>query len=183
MAKERTQFTVGQKVKEYAQFTVGQKVKIDYQAMVSSNHSCCSPNYPCDSYLKQVEALIKAYGPVGTVTHVFPPAYELTVEIGGQAFSMKGHSWALPFTEDELKAMEKRDQNIAIIQDLCASVAAELVDKVKDGRIPLDWDGHELRQLLADKFTRETSGLLEDKRSRRYKDYERTCLERNLWRM
>ena len=113
---------------------------------------------------------------------VFPPGYELTVQIGTIAFSMKGHSWALPLTEQEIKDQETMDRNIALIQNLTASIAAELIDKVKDGRIPLDWDGHELRQILADKFARETSSLLDDKRSARRKSYERICLERNLYR-
>jgi len=82
-------------------FTVGQKVRLDYEAMVRSNHSCCSPNYPCDSFLQKVKELIAVHGPIGTVTHVFPPGYELSVEISGQCFHMKGHAWAFPIKDPQ----------------------------------------------------------------------------------
>ena len=77
-------------------FTVGQKVRIDLQAMRDSNRSCVTPNYPSDRYIQEVTTLVEALGPIGTVTHTFPPGYELTVAIGGRTFSMKGHRWALP---------------------------------------------------------------------------------------
>ena len=77
-------------------FYVGQKVSINLEAMKASNRWCKSPQYPSDDYLKKVEAAIAVHGAEGTVSHVFPPGYELSVYIGGECFHMKGHSWCHP---------------------------------------------------------------------------------------
>jgi hypothetical protein len=60
----------------------------------------------------------------------------------------------------------------------------QLVDSVKDGilraitedRVPAEWDGFELRQLLADRFYGESFNLA-PARKRAYKD---ACLVNNL---
>ncbi len=52
----------------------------------------------------------------------------------------------------------------------------ELIKKVQDGRIPESWDGHELRELLADKFAAERSEPLSNKRGARYKAYRNALL-------
>ena len=71
--------------------SVGDHVVItpaNIQAMQDSNRSCCHPNYPCDSFI----ALAKKHvGIVGTVTHTFPPGYEVTAEFDGQAFHMRDY--------------------------------------------------------------------------------------------
>lgn len=64
-----------------------------------------------------------------------------------------------------------KNQKITFIQNLTASIASELIDKVNSGVIPEHWDGHELRQLLADKFEREVSSLFREKRSARVRRY------------
>ena len=74
-------------------------------------------------------------------------------------------------------------EKIAFIQNLPSSIAMELIKKVRDGRIPEDWDGHELRELLAEKFDRERGDILRNKRSARYKAYRNTVLTNNLDRM
>lgn len=68
------------------------------------------------------------------------------------------------------------DQKVQFITNLMNSVRDELVDMVNSGEIPEDWDGHELREILARKFDRERTMLLRDKRSRRYREYERVVL-------
>lgn len=74
-------------------------------------------------------------------------------------------------------------EKIKFIQNITASIAKELVAKVQDGRIPEEWDGHELRELLAEKFAAETSDVLKNKRSPRYKAYRNAVLTNNLDRM
>lgn len=76
-----------------------------------------------------------------------------------------------------------QEAKIAFIQNLTSSIAVELIKKVQDGRIPENWDGHELRELLADKFTAERSEPLSNKRSARYKAYRNAVLTNNLDRM
>lgn len=59
-----------------------------------------------------------------------------------------------------------------------ASVAAELISKAN--RMPDEWDGHELRTLLSEKFAQETTPCMNDKRGRRYRDYQNEVIVRNL---
>lgn len=73
-----------------------------------------------------------------------------------------------------------KTEKINFIQRITCSIATELIDKVESGAIPEDWDGHELRQLLADKFAHETSSLLREPRSKRMKDYRNTVIVNNL---
>jgi hypothetical protein len=58
-------------------------------------------------------------------------------------------------------------QKKKFIKDLTAAVRDNLLAKVKD--MPEEWDGHELRQLLADKFAYETTDTM--KKGRRLRDY------------
>lgn len=76
-----------------------------------------------------------------------------------------------------------QEQKIAFIQKLTGSICNELCDKVRDGRIPENWDGHELRELLAEKFAAEKGQVLVNKRSARYKAYRNAVLTNNLDRM
>lgn len=76
-----------------------------------------------------------------------------------------------------------KDEKILFIAKLTGSICNELTAKVRDGRIPENWDGHELRELLAEKFAAETSDELKNKRSPRYKAYRNSVLTRNLDRM
>lgn len=76
-----------------------------------------------------------------------------------------------------------QEQKIAFIQNLTSSIAVELIKKVQDGRIPENWDGHELRELLAEKFLAERGDILKVQRSARYKAYRNAVLTNNLDRM
>ena len=76
-----------------------------------------------------------------------------------------------------------KDEKILFIAKLTGSICNELAAKIRDGRIPEEWDGHELRELLAEKFAAETSSVLKNKRSARYKAYRNTVLTNNLDRM
>lgn len=71
-------------------------------------------------------------------------------------------------------------EKIDFIQGLTASIASELIDKVNAGSIPEGWDGHELRQLLADKFAFETTRIFGNKRSGRVRNYHNTVIVNNL---
>lgn len=66
---------------------VGDKVKMttaSHQNIVNSAQSIKA--YPTIGFVEMTRALI---GQTGTVTHVFPPGYEATVQFGGKAFHMK----------------------------------------------------------------------------------------------
>lgn len=72
--------------------------------------------------------------------------------------------------------MNAKDKK-TFIRNLCNSVRDELVAKVKD--MPEGWDSFELRQLLADKFERETCDLLSNNR-KRMRAYRNEVIVRNL---
>lgn len=63
------------------------------------------------------------------------------------------------------------------IRNLCNSIRDELVGKVKD--MPEEWDGMELRELLAEKFRRETYDVMKDNR-KRMRAYRNEVIVRNL---
>jgi hypothetical protein len=56
-----------------------------------------------------------------------------------------------------------------IVTGLCNSIRDEINAKIDSGVIPADWDGHELRSILADKFAREISTRMKTDRKRKRK--------------
>lgn len=54
------------------------------------------------------------------------------------------------------------------IADLIDSCHSRLLDRLD--RVPDEWDGHELRQWIADTFAEQTSGALTGKRGREYRN-------------
>jgi hypothetical protein len=60
--------------------------------MKDSNRSCVTPQSPSDSFIAKAELLV---GAEGTVTHTFPPGYEVTAKFGEQSFHMKDN-WIAP---------------------------------------------------------------------------------------
>lgn len=47
--------------------------------------------------------------------------------------------------------MNKREQK-AFVMDLSRNIAREIAQQIDSGKIPPEWDGHELRCLLAKRF-------------------------------
>lgn len=72
--------------------------------------------------------------------------------------------------------MNSKDKK-RFITNLCNSVKLELISKI--GKMPENWDGIELRELICDKFKNETY-LGNDKKSKRFKDYQNEVLIKNL---
>lgn len=58
------------------------------------------------------------------------------------------------------------------IRDLTSNVVKSILAKVPE--MPAEWDGHELREYLADEFARNRSALMREPRSRRLRDYRNT---------
>ena len=73
-------------------------------------------------------------------------------------------------------ALDKAEK-IGLVNDLVDSVKAKIIDAIKNGKIPDDWDGHELRRLIADRFG-EVAYIKMDRR--RLKDYKNVVLTQNL---
>jgi len=64
------------------------------------------------------------------------------------------------------------------INDLIYNILDDVLGHLSDGDIPENWDGTELRWLLADKFAGSAS--LCDKNTKRRKDYNNWMLVNNL---
>lgn len=64
------------------------------------------------------------------------------------------------------------------VQELCDGVKAEILEIISAGKIPSEWDYHELRVLLADKFTQYAaiSVIKREPRSKRARAFKNYCL-------
>lgn len=73
---------------------------------------------------------------------------------------------------------ERQYQNEGIVRSLCDSIRDAVIARSADW--PEGWDGHEMRQLLALKFSFETTDLLNDGRSTRRREFDHERINRNL---
>ena len=71
--------------------------------------------------------------------------------------------------------MTPEDQK-RIVHKLCTIVEGGIIAAIDAGKVPTNWDGFELRQLLAERFTRYT-GFMPLWRKR---EYNNTVLVNNL---
>jgi hypothetical protein len=69
-------------------------------------------------------------------------------------------------------------EKMQFVLDLTESVRNEWQDKLKAGNVPESWDGHEIRQWLADKFDQERTHLMGDRK--RLNSYRNDVLVNNL---
>lgn len=72
----------------------------------------------------------------------------------------------------------KREQR-RFVKELRARIENTLLDHIKNGRIPENWDGIELRELIADTADRSRAGHDTFGRQR-LKDYRNTVIVNNL---
>lgn len=69
-------------------------------------------------------------------------------------------------------------EQITFVEELSKNVTDEILMLIGKGKTPDNWDGIELRQLLADRFSAAVlKGTLKGKRKR---EYTNTCLIENL---
>ena len=75
-----------------------------------------------------------------------------------------------------------REQHKTFVYELINSVKADIIEAIDQKKLPDEWDGHELRRYIADRFDQCVFGstAMRDKRSRRYKNYQKTVLTRGL---
>lgn len=71
--------------------------------------------------------------------------------------------------------MTKQEQK-KFVKELVGNVVGDILKAIAEGKIPADWDGIELRKLLADKFQHQT---LRTTRSRTRK-YNNAVVVNNL---
>ena len=77
--------------------------------------------------------------------------------------------------------MSKKEQ-IKIVRELCNNMRDCLIGQIKTNAIPDNWDGHELRTLLADNFKQAASiGVIRrEPRWKRAKAYKNVIVVNNL---
>jgi len=66
---------------------------------------------------------------------------------------------------------------IELVRNLTRSVGEILINDIVADKIPEDWDGIELRRLLAERFQRQVIGTMSRSRKR---EFENTVLVNNL---
>jgi hypothetical protein len=77
--------------------------------------------------------------------------------------------------------MNRSDQ-ISLVNELCMRMALDIATKIDSGEVPEQWDGHELRCLIADKAASnaEISTVRKNPRDARAKAYKNTIITANL---
>jgi len=74
---------------------------------------------------------------------------------------------------DFFGAMPKKAK-IRLVKDITAQIRDEVISLIQKEKIPDHWDGIEMRQLLADKFSKTVfSGMMPVARKRRYNNTKR----------
>lgn len=80
------------------------------------------------------------------------------------------------WTLNEKETVMKKTEQKRFVKELIANVQKDLLSMLP--RVPEDWDGHELRQLIADRFA-EASFTLKENKSR-YKAYRNARMTQNI---
>ena len=77
--------------------------------------------------------------------------------------------------------MNKSDQ-ISFVNELCMRMALDIATKIDAGAVPEEWDGHELRCLVADKANANASRseILTHKRGTRARSYRNHIITTNI---
>lgn len=68
-----------------------------------------------------------------------------------------------------------KDEQIHFVKEMCHNLAESVIHDIDAGKVPDNWDGIELRQLLSDRV--EWSSILTGRRKR---DYKNTVLVNGL---
>ena len=73
--------------------------------------------------------------------------------------------------------MNKQEKRRFIVE-LVTTIEIEILRKIPE--MPERWDGRELRQYIADRFSASIMGEISDKRSRRYREYLNDLMVKGL---
>ncbi len=75
-----------------------------------------------------------------------------------------------------------RDEQVTLVNELCMRMALDIATKIDAGEVPKEWDGHELRCLVADKANANASRseILTHKRGLRARAYRNHIITTNI---
>lgn len=71
----------------------------------------------------------------------------------------------------------ENSEKVQFVNALTDTIREKVLEEIKKGTIPENWDGIELRWLLAD---RAASVVMSDRKGPRYKAYQNTVIVKNL---
>lgn len=71
----------------------------------------------------------------------------------------------------------ERIRAASIARELCRSVGDQVARQIRAGHFPAEWDGHEVRALLAKEFAWEVSDLMREARSRGRRRWRRFVID------
>lgn len=79
-------------------------------------------------------------------------------------------------------ALRAQKRQIHFLRSLSSETTNTIVRYIREGKIPQEWDGHELRCLLADgcAMNASMSVIRKEPRGRRARDYRNTIIVNNL---
>ena len=88
----------------------------------------------------------------------------------------------LRYIQKGLEAETPQQRQVKFVSELCDAIKAEVGARIVKGDLPPEWDGHELRVLLARKFqeSAEMSVILKYPRNKRAKDFKNHMLVNNI---
>jgi len=87
---------------------------------------------------------------------------------------IRGYQW--PASALKGNKMDLHEKEI-FINDLISTVKGEILNNLR--KYPEKWDGIELRWLIKEKFNQVVFGGYEDKRQKRFKDFENKMIVNN----
>ena len=76
--------------------------------------------------------------------------------------------------------MKESQEKVKFVNDLCNSIRDQVIDQILVGRIPEEWNGHELRRFLSEKFDEVANVSSAFITGKRLKDYKNTVIINNL---
>lgn len=64
-----------------------------------------------------------------------------------------------------------KDEKLKFAADLTSAVTKHILETIQEGKIPIEWDGIEMRQWIADTFKeRCVFGVMDKRRMRNYRN-------------
>lgn len=80
---------------------------------------------------------------------------------------------------NQFENMSTQEQTV-FVTSLCNIIRDQVIDQIVSGKIPEEWDGHELRRLLSQNFQESANMSRNVMIGKRLKDYKNSFIINNL---
>ena len=132
---------------------------------------------------RTIERLITHENPLHPLSRIHPQRYRFLLSLSSHYLVRNRtptHRTATTPEREKGSETVTNDEKLYFVVDLLGSVQKEILLKIAGHEIPDEWDGHELREYIAEKFADCRSRLMQEPRSRRRRAYNNEVLTRNL---